>query len=306
MPCRWRNEEHAHYVSPKTKERSLETMQSEKEYPFLTADMVRDWTKNSDSWPDGQSYDFDLYGIDCTLWKDVNASRPYGIFSENPIVSMTYRFFDVATAIVYLFNHYGDIGPDECYRSLEDVMKKDSWFEEQYFLLEYIEIAKSTPDVPHLYTLKGDVDDNQLKIIDELLIKNEFIPSDVGISDINGWCRWRNPFPFLKTTNVPPADDAMTADELIKAFERALNGWKKVRGDMIPGKRPYVVTVSEARPADVLVWATNSKDAEQYAVQQHKKIDFDANRVYIKSASSRRIATADDMVSGLQQLITEE
>ena len=80
-------------------------MQSEKEYPFLTADMVRDWTKNSDSWPDGQSYDFDLYGIDCTLWKDVNASRPYGIFFENPIVSMTYRFFDVATAIVYLFNH---------------------------------------------------------------------------------------------------------------------------------------------------------------------------------------------------------
>lgn len=99
-------------------------------YPYLTANMVHDWTKNSDSWPDGQSCNFDLYGVDCTLRKDTKASRPYEISIEDPMVAKSFRFFDVSTAIRYMFWLYGD-EPYKKYSCLEDVLENEPWFKDQ-------------------------------------------------------------------------------------------------------------------------------------------------------------------------------
>lgn len=279
-------------------------MQEEKEYPFITAAMIQDWVANAPSWADGQEFDFDLYGINCTLRKNAKAPRPYEILTETPTVSTTLGFFDVSSAILYLFNRYGDLDAYDSYASLEDALKNDSWFEERHLCLEYREASESNPDMIYTYTIKGDVDylDEQLDILRDLLYENEFIPSDVGISDINSWCK---SLPDLVITDEPPSEDAMTVEELINALKKAMNGWKKTKGDIIPGKQPYIVTVSETRSADVIVWATNREEAKRYAGQQHNELIYAPANSHMESAFCKRVASAEDLDSELQRLIAE-
>ena len=237
----------------------------------LTKELVKQWLDEADSWEIGHAETFEYDDYSLCLRKEEETYWPYQFTLHGGrygrVEEVGRRYLSLEEALLHMANGFNDNAlTHNRYASIEELLHDPrSLLTQVNTKITYFYHDSDGHLTRNEVVVAGFMTNEQKKTIQECL-KDDiyFTPSQVGLPEDRGagnkaeysWFEWEL---AERTARKPTLN--MTIDELTSGFVQVS---KSAAPD---AKYPYKVRVYETLRHAVIVWATDSKKAEELAVE---------------------------------------